>query len=461
MSSSRRPAFVTSLAALVGAGVALTVHHAVRADGAPTMSPLLYRGYLERGGVPDDTSRMVGASLWDRATDGARLCDVPAAPVTPSGGRFELPLDACVAAVRANREAWLQLSVDGTALPRTKLGAVPYALEADRASGAAGGLETRIAAMQTQLTALAAQNTALQARVAATEERADPDCPPGYTRDATAPFDDAGGNLRRLCRKALPDGTSDEVVRVGALPNVFWVDRFEASVIAASSPYGRAFEADAEPAGLPRNGQWRVESLTTTSPLTAPYLARSARGVVPARWVTWFQASELCRMTGKRLPTGDEWLAAAMGTYDPGDNDGSRDDRCNTGNGAGGASPAAPRAAGGGNGCRSHWGAQDMVGNVWEWTAEWFAGAGNGVPPGGFVYDDGTREWPTGYGSDRTFNVNSYVATGYGNAIGVPSAAFRGGYWIDGTRAGVYSLGLDSGPSNWNSNVGFRCVLRR
>jgi hypothetical protein len=38
-------------------------------------------------------------------------------------------------------------------------------------------------------------------------------------------------------------------------------------------------------------------------------------------------------------------------------------------------------------------------------------------------------------------------------------AAFRGGNWNDGTRAGVFSLNLDNAPSNWNPNVGFRCVL--
>ena len=38
-------------------------------------------------------------------------------------------------------------------------------------------------------------------------------------------------------------------------------------------------------------------------------------------------------------------------------------------------------------------------------------------------------------------------------------AAIRGGNWNDGTRAGVFSLNLNNGPSNWNSNVGFRCVL--
>lgn len=447
MSPTRHPALVASLAALAGAGVALTVHHAVRADGIPATTPLLYRGYLERSGMPDDTARMVGASLWDRATDGTRLCDVPAAPVTPSGGRFELALDACVAAVRANRDAWLQLTVDGTPLPRTKLGAVPYAIEAERAqsaNNAVGPLLARIAA--------------LEARVTANEGRTDPDCPPGYTRvTAEAGFEEAGGNVRRLCRKALPDGSrGDDVVRVGVAPSVFWIDRFEASVVQSSPPYARIFESEPEPAGLSRTGRWNLES-GVPRPLSVPFYARSVPGVAPARWVTWFQAMELCRMAGKRLPTGEEWLTAAMGTDDPAsDNDGAMvgNERCNTR-----SSISAPRTTGNGSGCRSSWGAQDMVGNLWEWTAEWYAGAGNGMPPGGFV-NNGDVEWPTGYGSDHTWNVNSHVAAGSGEWNGIPSAAFRGGGWDVGTRAGVYSLNLNSGPSVWGG-VGFRCVLRR
>ncbi len=250
------------------------------------------------------------------------------------------------------------------------------------------------------------------------------------------------------------------MVRVGVVPSVFWVDRYEASVVRSTAPYARAFESEPEPFGLPRNGGWNVES-GVPAPLRAPFYARSVGSVPPARWVTWFQAMELCRMSGKRLPSGEEWLTAAMGTDDPGDNNGATSQRCNTGNGSGGPSPLAPRNTGNGSGCRSHWGAQDMVGNLWEWTNEWYAGAGSGIVPGGFINADGTREWPTGYGNDRTWNINSYILTGYGQSIGIPAAAFRGGSWLDGSRAGLYAQHLQLGPSNWDSNLGFRCVLRR
>ncbi|MFO0610897.1 MAG: SUMF1/EgtB/PvdO family nonheme iron enzyme [Polyangiales bacterium] len=457
MRSLRYPYVALPVAALVGAGGALTVHHVVRADGIPTATPLIYRGYLEDGGAPMSGPRMIGASLFSAERDGMELCPTATREVTVTAGRFEVALDdRCVAAVRNNRDAWLQLTVGSTVMPRTKLGAVPYAVEADRASGAAGALQTQLAAMQTQL-------TALQARVAEAEARTSVDCPPGYTRETmVGGFEDAAGNLRRLCRKTLPDGSVDEVVRVGTPPSVFWVDRYEASVISATAPYARAFERDAEPAELPRNGAWQVEQSRTAMPLAAPYLARSVRGVPPARWVTWFQAVELCRMAGKRLPTGEEWLSAAMGTYDPGDHNGTPPDTgCNTGNGAGGPSPTAPRNAGNGAECRSHWYAEDMIGNLGEWTAEWYAGVGNGgSPPGSFI-DVDVSPWPAAYAGDRTWNVNSYVADGTSQVLGMPAAAYRGGGWSVGTRSGVYTLVLSNGPTAWFAVVGFRCVLRR
>jgi formylglycine-generating enzyme required for sulfatase activity len=163
--------------------------------------------------------------------------------------------------------------------------------------------------------------------------------------------------------------------------------------------------------------------------------------------VTWFQANEACIAAGKRLAHRAEWLAGASGTPDT--------SVCNVA--SGGARAAAPI-----NTCVSAAGAHDMIGNVWEWTDEWYAGLGNASSntPNGTPATDG---WPTDgdlYRGDGTRNIASSAFPGGGGPrIGIPSAAFRGGAWGDGARAGVFALGLDLAPSAWNASVGFRCVL--
>jgi hypothetical protein len=63
---------------------------------------------------------------------------------------------------------------------------------------------------------------------------------------------------------------------------------------------------------------------------------------------------------------------------------------------------------------------------------------------------------------DGTWNVNCATYTEGSNVrVGIPAAAFRGGAWSDGTRAGVFSLYLDFAPSFWNPDVGFRWVVPR
>ena len=95
--------------------------------------------------------------------------------------------------------------------------------------------------------------------------------------------------------------------------------------------------------------------------------------------VNWYEASAWCRWAGRRLPTQAEWEQAAATapgaasgadgkrTYPWGDDfPGARHANlygvCNT------VAPAAAFAAG-----DSAWGCRQMMGNVWEWTADWFA----------------------------------------------------------------------------------------
>lgn len=148
MNIRKTSALVTlGLCSLVGV-VAYRVGRA-RADGVPTASPLYYGGVLDDGGRPVEGMRNVTIRLWDMASGGTAACTTVAPNTAFSGGRFRIELDAaCTGAVRANPNLWAEVLVDSTTFARTKLGAVPYALEAGRAAGASGALEVRIAAVE-------------------------------------------------------------------------------------------------------------------------------------------------------------------------------------------------------------------------------------------------------------------------------------------------------------------------
>jgi hypothetical protein len=122
------------------------------AVGVPATGALTYSGRLEdAAGAPLTGSRNLQISFWDAkpAGTGTKLCETPSAPVSLEAGRFSITLpDKCASAVKDKSDLWVEILVDGSALPRTKLGAVPYALEAARASSAGGALDTRIAAVE-------------------------------------------------------------------------------------------------------------------------------------------------------------------------------------------------------------------------------------------------------------------------------------------------------------------------
>ena len=161
--------------------------------------------------------------------------------------------------------------------------------------------------------------------------------------------------------------------------------------------------------------------------------AASLPAVPPSENLTWFQAQAACENAGKRLPSNAEWQAAVAGTPDPGEDDGTTE--CNT------ASAFKAIATGSRPACVSARGAFDMVGNVYEWVADWVprSTACGSWSPGVSPTDD-----------DQCFAGAA--------ATGEPGALLRGGNYFSGALAGPLAvLGTDP-VSGSNIALGFRCA---
>jgi hypothetical protein len=136
------------------------------AGGIPAAGALTYSGVLQKvDGTPlTSTGHNLEIKLWSTGpTGGTALCDttVPAPTFTlDNSGRFSVPLDnSCTGAIGSNTGAWVEILLDGNTLNRTKLGAVPYAVEANHAvsadtatiavaaNAAAGALSTTIGSL--------------------------------------------------------------------------------------------------------------------------------------------------------------------------------------------------------------------------------------------------------------------------------------------------------------------------
>lgn len=226
---------------------------------------------------------------------------------------------------------------------------------------------------------------------------------------------------------------ADVMVRVGPL----CVDKYESSIWdAAGGTAAGAAQLDGESAysgaGCEPNGAGCVG-----------IYARSEAGVAPSTQVTWFQAQQACANVGKRLLTNAEWQMAAMGTPDPGENV-DLAVGCNT---LGGAKSLTGEAAN----CESATGVSDMVGNAWEWTADWVQGQN-------VTTKNGSDAGP-GYGNDAMIGVSPANTQGAGST-NMPGALIRGGGYdpSGGLLAGVYALRADFAPSASLQVLGFRCA---
>lgn len=179
------------------------------------------------------------------------------------------------------------------------------------------------------------------------------------------------------------------------------------------------------PPGCPSNGNGCTD-----------VYAVSIAGVPPARFISWWQAAAACRNAGKRLATNLEWQLAALGTPDPGVDEGATG--CNV-DSAEDVVPTGSRA-----GCVSDTGHHDMVGNVSEWVADWAEKSSNLC---------------ASFGED--YGLDLACMDGDGLGVG-PAAMIRGGSYGSGTNAGVFAMSahVDFGALDQNARLytGFRCA---
>jgi hypothetical protein len=203
---------------------------------------------------------------------------------------------------------------------------------------------------------------------------------------------------------------SDEMIKVGGV----CIDKYEASIW------------DAPTGGNQIIGTLATDYCSLNGQDCDNIYARSVANVEPARFINWFQAQAALANSGKRLPTNAEWQMAVRGTPDDG--------TCNVDSVYG-----MPANTGGAANCVSRFDIHDMVGNLWEWVADW-------VPRS--IGCSGNR-WPAGFGDD--FQGICGAATDDS-----PGALLRGGNWGYQTAAGPFAVIGGAQPSSWGADFGFR-----
>jgi formylglycine-generating enzyme required for sulfatase activity len=216
-----------------------------------------------------------------------------------------------------------------------------------------------------------------EAPVETRNEPASTDEPEAPTRQASPPRD-----IQSRTRQAPPPREAQPPPGRAAQP---WANDVPNMVTVPGGEFvmgsleGTSF-ADESPEHLVRLRAFRIDTHEVTveqfsrSPLTMPRQPEWSRdGSNPVVNVTWHQAAEYCDWEGKRLPTESEWEMAARGqdrrTHPWGvDWSVAAANSGLDGDGFAHLAPVGSLARG-----ASAVGAQDLAGNAWEWTADWYA----------------------------------------------------------------------------------------
>lgn len=170
---------------------------------------------------------------------------------------------------------------------------------------------------------------------------------------------------------------------------------------------------------------WMAESEVTQASyqrLTGTNPSRFKGDALPVHNLNWYEAADYCRLVGGRLPTEAEWEYASRA--------GGRSARYGSlteiawhqANSAGLPHPVKLKAP-------NQFGLYDMIGNVLEWTSDWYG-----------RYDPTPRVDPKGPGSGET-------------------KVLRGGSWSLAPLHSRVSFRYGNTLDHRDANFGFRCVL--
>jgi hypothetical protein len=133
---NRRQYVIVSLTTVAAIGFGYAIR-AARASGIPATNALSYAGVLSDASGPINGMHNIQVYLYDAATNGNVLCQTASTSMNVVNGQFAVQLpDTCTAAVGSNPNGWIHVLVDGADTGPSKIGAVPYAVEANHTPNA-------------------------------------------------------------------------------------------------------------------------------------------------------------------------------------------------------------------------------------------------------------------------------------------------------------------------------------